>query len=241
VLPRLVLLHGFTQTGRSWGGLAAALAGEFEVVCPNAPGHAATPHDEASLWAVAETIAAQGGRATYVGYSMGGRLALHVALARPDLVERLVLLGATPGIRDTSERAARVAADEALASALEEHGLSAFLDQWLANPLFANLPAAAAMRDDRLRSTVQGLAASLRRCGTGMQDNLWPRLHELRMPVLVVAGALDTKFAAIAQEMVPLIGPHAALALVPDAGHTAHLEQPEAFLALLRDWLSRSA
>lgn len=239
--PRLALLHGFTQTGRSWGQIASALAVGFDTVCPDLPGHAGRRHDEQDLWGVADTVARECGRATYIGYSMGARVALHIALAHPGLVERLVLLGATPGLRDPRERQARLDSDETLACSLEATGLDAFLERWLANPLFANLSEQAAMRDDRRRSAVDGLAASLRRCGTGVQHNLWPRLGELRMPVLLMAGALDTKFVSIAQEMAPLIGANATLALVPGAGHTAHLEQPEAFLDVLRLWLERSA
>lgn len=239
--PRLALLHGFTQTGRSWAQIAGAVADGFDAVCPDLPGHAGRTHGETNLWEVADTVALQCGRATYIGYSMGARVALHVALAHPALVERLVLLGATPGIRDENERATRVAADEALARSLETDGLEAFIDRWLTNPLFAGLTPEAAMREDRLRSTVDGLAASLRRCGTGRQDDLWPRLAELRMPVLAMAGALDTKFAGIAREMVPLIGSNASEAFVPAAGHTAHLEQPEAFINVVRPWLERSA
>lgn len=237
MLPRLVLLHGFTQTGRSWAAAGEALGKDFDVRQPDLPGHAGRPHDEASLWAVADTIASEHGRTTYVGYSMGARVALHLALAHPELVERLVLIGGTPGLRSDAERRDRRAADEELASKLESEGLEQFLDRWLANPLFAGLRPDAANREDRMRSTVQGLAASLRRCGTGMQDDLWPRLRELQMPVFLMAGALDTKFAAIAEEMSTYIG-HAEVALVPGAGHTAHLEQPSAFLALLRNWLA---
>lgn len=238
---RLVLLHGFTQTGRSWGRVADDLADQFDVVCPDMPGHAGRPHDEANLWEVADSIVQECGPATYIGYSMGARVALHAALSHPDAVERFALLGCAPGIRDADERLARVAADETLARSLETDGVEDFLDRWLANPLFANLPTDAAQKEDRLRSAATGLAMSLRRCGTGVQENLWPRVHELRVSVLVMAGALDTKFAAIAREMAPLIGRNATLELVPNAGHAAHLEQHGLFVELVRDWLGRSA
>jgi 2-succinyl-6-hydroxy-2,4-cyclohexadiene-1-carboxylate synthase len=147
------------------------------------------------------------------------------------------LLGASPGIRDDAERVSRRASDEQLAQDIMNDGVAAFLDRWLAGPLFAGLPHDAAQREDRLRNSASGLAGSLRTCGTGVQDNLWPRLQELKMPVLVMAGARDTKFAAIAKELTAEIGPTASLRLVPAAGHTAHLEQPDEFVRLLIDWL----
>ncbi len=182
-----------------------------------------------------------GGAATYVGYSLGARVVLHLALADPTLVTRMVLLGGTAGIDDPAERAARRTSDERLAADLERDGLDAFLDRWLANPLFAGLPTTSADLDDRRRNTVEGLAASLRLDGAGTQEPSWDRLGGLEMPVLVLAGERDAKFSALAVRMGESIGSNATVALVPGAGHAAHLEQPEAFLAIVQPWLSRSA
>ena len=235
--PRLVLVHGFTQTGRSWGPIAADLARDHEVVCVDAPGHGGSSDVTADLPSGAELLGRAGGRAVYIGYSMGGRLALHLALARPDLVQGLVLIGATAGIEGAQERAARRAGDEQLAAELERDGLAAFLERWLAKPLFASLPPDAARLDDRLRNTAAGLASSLRLAGTGTQRPLWAHLSELSMPVLVVAGERDDKFAAIGSRMTDAIGPRATFARVPGAGHACHLEQPDEFLRVLRGWL----
>jgi 2-succinyl-6-hydroxy-2,4-cyclohexadiene-1-carboxylate synthase len=236
--PRLVLLHGFTQTGASWRAVAADLAADHDVVCVDAPGHGGSAAVEADLAESAGLLGDAGGRATYVGYSMGGRVALHLALARPDLVERLVLLGATAGIDDPAERAARRAADEVLAAAIERDGVEPFLARWLAQPLFAGLPDDPDERAARATNTAGGLAASLRRAGTGTQEPLWPRLGELAMPVLVAAGERDAKFAAVGRRLAAAIGPHATFAVVPGAGHAAHLERPAAFVKVLRAWLT---
>jgi len=236
--PRIVLVHGFTQTGRSWGALAEDLAGDHEVVLVDAPGHGGSAEVAADLITGALLLGAAGGPGIYVGYSMGGRLALHLALARPDLVRALVLIGATPGIEEPATRAERRAADEALAVTLERDGLDAFLARWLAQPLFASLPDEAAALEDRRRNTAAGLASSLRSAGTGSQEPLWDRLGELPMPVLVLAGEHDDRFAAIGRRMAADIGAHATWAAVPDAGHAAHLEQPGATLTMLRTWLN---
>lgn len=232
---RLVLVHGFTQTRRSWDPLLPHLA-DHDVVALDAPGHGRASDVEVDLIDGAALLAAGGGRATYVGYSMGGRLCLHAALDHPGAVRGLVLISATGGLDDAWEREARRAADEALADRVERIGVAAFLDEWLAQPLFAGLDAAAEGRAERLENTAAGLASSLRLAGTGTQLPLWDRLRDLPIPTLVIAGALDTKFVAIAERLAATI-PGADLAIVDGAGHTVHLEQPAAFLDVLHPWL----
>ena len=235
---RIVLVHGFTQTGRCWGGTAEDLRLDHEVVAVDAPGHGGSAEVDAGLRDGAALIGDVGGLATYVGYSMGARFCLHLALDQPSRVRGLVLIGGTAGIEDGAERAARREQDLRTAQQIATQGLEAFLDGWLAQPLFATLPADAAQREERLTNTVPGLQSSLVRAGTGSQQPLWDQLPRLRMPVLVVAGERDAKFAALAERMTTTIGEPATLALIPEAGHAAHLEQPDAFLAILRPWLT---
>ena len=236
---RLVLLHGFTQNGACWSPVDDDLAVDHEVVRVDAPGHGGSTDVRADLWDTARLLVDAGGPGTYIGYSMGGRMALHAALVVPAAVERLVLVSTAAGSDDDGERAARRAADDALAVHVLEVGVGRFVDEWLAQPLFATLPSDHAHRPERLTNTAEGLASSLRMAGTGTQDPLWDRLGELTMPVLVVAGELDAPYRAHAERLVAAIGDGAELTLIPRAGHTVHLEQPEAFVALLRDWLSR--
>jgi 2-succinyl-6-hydroxy-2,4-cyclohexadiene-1-carboxylate synthase len=236
--PPIVLVHGFTQTRRCWGPEAADLATDHEVIRVDAPGHGRSAEILAGLRTGGRLIADQGGEATYLGYSMGARFCLHLALSNPELVRGLVLLAGTAGIEDPDERAARRAQDLRTAARIKDEGLEAFLDAWLAQPLFAGLAPDRSFREERLENTVEGLMSSLEQAGTGTQDPTWHRLSRLGMPVLVLAGERDERFAALAQRMAAAIGTNATLALVPDAGHAAHLEQPEAFLAILRPWLA---
>ena len=236
--PRVALVHGFTQTGRSWDDLADELARDHEVLLPDAPGHGGSATVEADLVAGADLLDQAAGPATYVGYSMGARLSLHVALQHPDRVAGLVLLGGTAGLEDPDERAARVAQDEAMALRLAEQGLDRFLADWVAQPLFTGIPPARVGMEDRHSNTVAGLRSSLELAGTGAQEPLWERLGDLQGPVLILAGEHDAKFAAIGERLAAGIGPNAMLALVPGAGHAAHLERPDAFLAILRPWLA---
>lgn len=235
---RLVFVHGFTQTGRSWLPVVRPLTTHHEVVLIDAPGHGASAVARVDLRRGADLLAATAGAGTYVGYSMGGRLCLHAALAYPHLVKRLVLVGATPGLADDEERMARRSTDEALAEQLETEGVEPFLQRWLAQPLFATLAAAARGLDERRRNTAEGLAASLRNAGTGAQLELWSRLWGVRMPVLLLAGEHDAKFATIARDMAAAIGDRATTWLIPRAGHAAPWEQPIAFVNILNVWLA---
>ncbi len=175
-------------------------------------------------------------RTDYVGYSQGGRLCLQLALDRPAVVHRLVLVSASPGIADPRERAACREADELLAQGIERDGVDAFLERWLAQPLFATLPRERAGIDERrAHNTVDSLTYQLRVLGQGSQPSNWDRLGELRMPVLLIAGELDTKYVDVARRMAERIT-DARVEVVPDAGHACHLEQPEHVADLLANF-----
>jgi 2-succinyl-6-hydroxy-2,4-cyclohexadiene-1-carboxylate synthase len=223
---RMVLAHGFTQNSRCWGPFGHDLAADHPVAMVDLPGHGATParHDAADLHEAGRLLVEAGGEAVYVGYSMGGRVALHAALAYPAAVQALVLTGATAGIDEPEARRARREADEALADRLIEAGLPTFIDRWLAGPLFASLPPGAACRAERLTNRPEGLAASLRHRGTGTQEPLWDRLARLDIPVLVLAGSQDAKFCAIGRRLIELL-PRSSMLGLP-AGHAVHLERP---------------
>jgi 2-succinyl-6-hydroxy-2,4-cyclohexadiene-1-carboxylate synthase len=229
--PNLVLLHGFTHTGASWDQVVAALPQRYRPVAPDIRGHgAASEVRPVSLRGVIDDVA---GLATepieLAGYSMGGRLALHVALAVPERVRRLVLIGASPGIAEAAARAQRRTADQELAREVERMTMEAFASRWAQTAVLADQPAEvqAAVHADRLRNTPAGLAESLRELGTGALPPLWHRLGELTMPVDLVVGERDAKFRAIAEEMAGAL-PRARMSVVGGAGHAVHLEAPDA-------------
>ncbi len=236
----LVLIHGFTQSAQSWGAVGAALAKDHRVIAMDAPGHGQSAAVAADLSAGADLMAASvGTAAAWLGYSMGGRYALHVAVRHPDAVDRLVLVSATAGLDDPEARAARRRADEGLAVKVEREGVARFVEWWLARPLFATLPPDAAAVESRLDNTAAGLASSLRLAGTGTQEPLWSVLPQLEMPVLVVAGELDAAYLAHGRRLVAGIGANASLAVIAGAGHACHLERPGAFLDVVLPFLDR--
>lgn len=237
----IVLLHGFTGGVDSMAGIAQALRAHRPVARLELVGHGESeaPTDEeryamsACVDQVHAAIAALGfERPHLLGYSMGGRTALASAVARPDALASLVLVGATAGIADAAARAERVASDRALADRIEREGLEAFVDDWMALPLFASQKrlgeaALARARAERLRQRPEGLARSLRGMGAGAQPPVFDRLQRVTRPVLLVVGEEDEKFRAIAETLAADL-PDAAIERVAEAGHAAHLEQPAA-------------
>lgn len=237
---RLVALHGFTQTHHHAKALAFDVADGASfctVVTPDLPGHGLSGHDRSGFETTAARVAERCGTGTYLGYSMGGRLALAAAIVRPDLVERLVLIGATAGIDTESGRVERRDLDEERARRIEHVGVDAFVQEWLSMPMFAGLPDDARDLDHRRRNTAAGLAHSLRTAGTGSQPSLWDRLEDVRAPTLVLAGDRDSKFAEIGRRLAARIS-DATFIPIADAGHAAHTEQPATTAEAITSWLA---
>ncbi len=225
-----MLLHGFTHTGASWDRVLAALPERYRPLTPDIRGHgsasAVTPVTLEAVIGDIDRLAP--GRFELAGYSMGGRLALQVALALPGRVRRLSLIGASPGIADAGEREARRSADELLADEVEASSLEAFARRWARTPVLAGLSeeVGAAVHADRLRGSTAGLAAALRGLGTGALPSVWERLDQLSMPVRLVVGERDQKFRAVASAMAARL-PDAEVVVVAGAGHAVHLEAPQ--------------
>jgi 2-succinyl-6-hydroxy-2,4-cyclohexadiene-1-carboxylate synthase len=224
--PALVWLHGFTQTKTSSHQFRSILTGTHEVLTIDLPGHGENASIAASLDESADLLANALPEDPFIlgGYSLGGRVALHFALRHRERLTRLVLLSATPGIADELERGERRERDETLAAHIESVGVDIFLDEWLAQPMFRTLPTDELERAAR-SCDARGLATSLRLSGTGTQLDLTATLSSLDVPTLILAGANDAKFVAEAARLQNSLS-RATCALVPNAGHAAHLEQP---------------
>lgn len=246
----LVMLHGFTGSAASWGShldilaiyglrvIAFDLPGHGQSDMPTDPGRYALECCQQDILAALQKFGVQRGEAMLLGYSMGGRIALYTAFS--GFFRALILESASPGLADPAEREERRASDEALAARIERDGVEAFVDYWEKLPLFesqSRLPyeVRTALRKERLTNRAKGLVQSLRGAGTGVQSPLHARLPSLDIPVLLIAGELDTKFTTIARSMAQAL-PEAHMCIVPGAGHTVHLEQPGEFDALVGDF-----
>ena len=245
-LPPLLCLHGFLGNGGDFAGLVAGLTDRFRLLAPDLPGHGRSrlPGSVCTMEGCAAALVSWldrevGRKALLYGYSMGGRLALYLALRYPGRFAAVVLESASPGLADAGARAARRQHDEALARRLEREGTAAFVATWYAQPLFDSLrsaPGFAELLARRQQQPAAGLAASLRGMGTGSQPSLWSELARLSLPLSVIVGENDAKFRDIALKMMTYqsaIDVH----VVPGAGHNVHLEQAEAFTARLRTCL----
>lgn len=235
----VVLLHGFTGRSETWFGFVSEWQQEFQVITIDLPGHGKTTHSRpvtmeeccSDLVSLFNHLALE--KVHVIGYSMGGRTALSLAMLYPEKLCSLTLESASPGLSNEQERMDRRNRDAQLAKRLERHGIEAFVGFWENLPLFETqqkLPneTKQKVRDERLNQSAEGLAMSLLSMGTGQQPSWWGRLSELKLPVLLLAGKYDAKFIGINKLMVKHMQ-QASLRLIENAGHAIHVEQPQIF------------
>ena len=246
--PPLLLLHGFTGSRKSFAHLRERLAPYAAALVVDLPGHGESPfHDDTTfastlqaLLRLMDELALP--RVDVAGYSLGARVALGLAVEAGSRLRRLVLESGSPGLRRRRNRGERRRQDEALAARIESEGVGAFIQAWEALPLFAGVRALPrevqdALRLRRLAGDAGGLALSLRRLGLGAQPSYWSALPSIRVPTLVLSGARDAKFTALAQRMaaeLPLVWGH----VFSGVGHAPHLEAPEAWAREVTGFLS---
>lgn len=249
-LPPVILLHGFTGDHTTWESLKETLKGLFQVITIDLIGHGKTDSpkqperyevDRAAKDIIDIMDHLQLDTAHLLGYSMGGRLALSIALKYPDKMKSLMLESVSPGLKTKEEKEARVLNDEALATRILDHGIINFVHYWENIPLFQTqkkLPVEIQnqIRAQRLQNNPIGLANSLRGFGTGRQPSWWPELNKLDIPVLLMCGKLDEKFCKIAAEMNQLL-PESAMIEFNAAGHAIHVEQPNKFDTIVKEFL----
>jgi 2-succinyl-6-hydroxy-2,4-cyclohexadiene-1-carboxylate synthase len=248
----VTLLHGFTQTHQSWHEVLAKMPAGWMWIVPDLRGHGATltakgaacsmegcADDLEALW---DHLGVE--RTHLVGYSMGGRLALHVAARRPRRILSLLAVGAHAGL-DADAREGRRRGDEALADRIEREGVEAFVNYWSSLPMFAGLerrgPAfLAQVRAERMQNRPDGLACSLRGMGAGVMEPVWESLAQISFPCTFVAGQLDHGYVASARRLAVTV-PNSHLEVVPHAGHPVHQERPDAFARVLLNHLIQAS
>lgn len=240
----LLLLHGFAGTHATWSATADRFGEQRRIIAPDLPGHgqSSCAHEDCTFESAATGLdaildACSITAATVVGYSMGGRLALYYALTRPGRTAALILESASPGLESEAERSQRRDADERLAVLAEQDGLERFVDRWEKTPVIQPVrvltdSARSAHRAMRMSGSAAGLAASLRGMGTGAMPWLGDSVAMIECPVLLITGAGDTKFTALARTMSAAL-PDARRATVADCGHHVHLEAPDEYATLL--------
>ncbi len=250
--PPVVFLHGFTGDSETWNGVTDRLVQRFTCVTIDLIGHGRTdaPPDLEKyrmdqVVKDVESILAKCGitEATFVGYSMGGRVALHLALTHPHLVSHLILESASPGLLTEEERSARREKDAALAERILLHGMEEFVNFWEDIPLFETqkrLPATvqAEIRQGRLGQRPIGLANSLKGMGTGSQPSWWGHLSAMEIPVDLLVGELDEKFVGIAKRMKER-NPSFTITSFSGCGHAIHVEEPQKFGTMIEDLLHK--
>lgn len=248
--PAIVFLHGFTGSTSTWRDAMNSLKDDYSVYAVDLTGHGKTSIPiEPARYAMSEQVAdldclfdqLQLSRFILVGYSMGGRLAIGYTASHPEKIEALLLESSSPGLQKEEERIARRASDASLAERIIKNGIETFVNNWENIPLFTSqkmlsVDKRQVIREERMSQAPAGLANSLRGFGTGSQPSYWEVLSELQMPVLLMTGELDSKFVGIAREMKKDL-PNASQIIVPEAGHAIHVEKPELFVTIVKEYL----
>lgn len=247
----LLLLHGFTGSLQTWSPFINDWSHSFKLILVDLIGHGKTEHPEVVNRYTMENVVRDIkeilltlniNRAHLLGYSMGGRVALSFSILYPENVLSLILESSSPGLEVEEERQNRKNSDNQLAERITQVGIAEFVDYWAKIPLFSTqeqrLPDARkqAIRQERLENSSQGLANSLRGMGTGVQPSWWSRLAHFQKSVLLLVGEDDQKFCAIGNKMHDLL-PNSKILIINDAGHAIHVEQPEIFGKIVKDYL----
>ena len=247
--PVLLFLHGFLGDWTEWANLAGSFSDDYRCLLVDLPGHGENrsldendytiPNCAQSLLQLLDKLDID--KTDILGYSMGGRLALYLAVTFPKRCRCLILESSSPGLKTKIERDERAESDQELAAKLEREGLEVFLKEWYGKPIFATLKERhgklSGFLSQRRRSDPAGLAMSLRMMSTGKQPSLWDKLSEINLPLLLLAGEKDLKFSGIARSMADLC-PTAEIRIIANAGHNLHIEQPEQFVRIVRDFLA---
>jgi 2-succinyl-6-hydroxy-2,4-cyclohexadiene-1-carboxylate synthase len=251
--PALIFLHGFGGTGRDLEAVIDALEAEREVIAPDLMGHGASPCPPPHHFSMARCAhqvlgimdGLEGPPPALVGYSMGARVALHLAIQAPERLAALVLVGGHPGIEEAVEREARSQWDQEMAGAARTLGQPAFARHWETLPIIASQqrtpePWGERLRTRRGQANVEGLARAIEGMGTGAMTPVWGQLDRISVPTLIVAGAEDDRYVQVSADMAQRI-PRSERWLVPGCGHAPHLEAPQTFATPLEGFLARHA
>ena len=247
-LPGILMLHGFLGSGKDWSHHAERLQSRYACFMPDLPGHGTTTAADTatcSFEKTCESLAELAGKIHpeplhLVGYSMGGRLALYLALHYPDLFRSSVIISSSPGLKTPEERSSRQRSDDLLAESITAD-FESFLDGWYDLQLFASLKTHSLFSEifaRRSENNPESLAAALRQLSTGRQPSLWEKLAENRLPTGFFVGEKDTKYVEIGRQMVNLC-PDSALSIFPGCGHTLHIENRHLFLERLQLFLQK--
>ena len=246
--PLILFLHGFLGSGNDWIEVIQFLLPHYNCLTLDMPGHGETkliannnnPFENTAS-ALIEFLDQQKIRKCYLtGYSMGGRIALFLALRYPHYFNKIVLESASPGLRTDKERNERIYQDEKIAQDLESGDFNSFFKKWYNQPIFKGLTDHKnfnQLLQQREKSDFRKLAESIRFLGTGNQPSLWEEINQNKIPILLITGEDDVKFQSIAHEMLKL-NEFIQVKVIENCSHNVHFQKSREFAHQLHRFFS---
>jgi 2-succinyl-6-hydroxy-2,4-cyclohexadiene-1-carboxylate synthase len=246
-LPGLLFLHGFLGSSQDWTEITDALCLDFFCVALDLPGHGNSLEDDEAIYRMPNLAAYivdllqtwSTKKWKIVGYSMGGRLALYLAIHYPDIFDKAVMVSASPGLEKEDERLKREYEEKLLVQDLLQNTFEQFLKKWYQQPLFSSLSQKEnflKMWERRLKNSPQYLSKSIQYMGLSKQASLWQLLGGCLVSLQFVCGDLDEKFVELNKQMCRLSS-HANLTVITDCGHSVMLEVPDKLMKILKLFL----
>lgn len=246
----VIMVHGFTGSLEDWRDISAKLSSKFNYIGIELVGHGKSDspisesnYNQSALVRSLDDllIHLSLNSAILLGYSMGGRAALSYAVEHPQKLNGLILESTSPGIANAKVREDRVKADEELAVYIETEGIEKFADLWMDKQIFNTQlrfsnEKLKNFKKKRMLNTTTGLANSLRGFGTGRMSNISKKIKSILCPVLLITGKLDTKFTSLNSQLNKKL-PKSEHAVIQNAGHNTHLEEPKRFVDVVNNYL----
>ncbi|KAI7754357.1 hypothetical protein M8C21_006045 [Ambrosia artemisiifolia] len=261
----IVFLHGFLGTSEDWIPIMKAMSASSRCIAFDLPGHGGskmhTNNDmdqgaNLSMKVVAGILhklllILTTSKVTVVGYSMGARIALYIALRCNYMVKGAVLISGSPGLDNEVKRKVRSVKDDFLACAIISYGLDLFIETWYSGELWRSLrshPQFNQIVASRMKhNDVQALAKALSDLSTGRQPSLWDDLKHNKSPLLLIVGDRDEKFKKIGHSMCLKLEEGKddsvkhlhTLVKIPDSGHAVHIENPLHVINSISEFVTR--
>ena len=250
----VVFLHGFLGNQKEWLDIIKSLKNKYRIILFDLPGHGGSVFDvnkiDKKIYEFTNTTNTivnilkklNVNKSMLIGYSMGGRLALNLAIKYPSIFSKVFIESASPGLETEQEILKRKANDEKTAKLIKELNFSEFIDNWYNQKVFEGIKKSLKYEDlknQRLKNDTNNIALALKGLSVANMPCLWNKLSNLKLPLYFIAGKNDEKYCIIGQRMSQY-SQKISFKIVNNCGHNIHFENREEYLNLLVNFFANS-